>query len=98
MGCCFGCVGMFFPRVALVFIWVLTNLVDRAFTGVLLPLLGFFFLPYTTLMYVIVYSPARGGVTSLGWALVVLAFLVDIGAVGGTGVTNRRRIPRRRWD
>lgn len=96
MGCCFGCVGVFFPRLALVVLWVLTSLVDRAFAGVLLPLLGFFFLPYTTLAYVLVYSPARGGVTGFGWLLVVLAFLIDIGAVGGTGYTNRRRV--RRWS
>lgn len=96
MGCCFGCVGVFFPRVALFFIWVLTSLVSRAFNGILVPLLGFLFLPYTTLVYVLVYSPGHGGVSGFGWLLVILAFLIDLGAYGGTGVTNRRRLPRYR--
>lgn len=95
MGCCFGCVGVFFPRIALFFIWVLTSLVDRAFTGILIPLLGFLFLPYTTLMYVIAYSPGHGGVSGFGWFLVIFAFLIDLGAYGGTGVTNRGRMSRR---
>jgi hypothetical protein len=30
----------FAPRVALVLVWIFTNLVDRAFNGFLIPLLG----------------------------------------------------------
>jgi hypothetical protein len=98
MGCCFGCVGMFFPRVALIFIWAFTSLIDRAFTGRIVPLLGFIFLPFTTLMYVLVYETARKGPNALGWALVALAFFIDLGAYGGTGYTNRRRMAKYPYD
>ncbi|MGO8684104.1 MAG: hypothetical protein ACLQUT_05945 [Thermoleophilia bacterium] len=98
MGCCFGCVGTFFPRLALFFVWVFTNLVDRAFTGFAVPLLGFIFLPFTTLMYVFVYEPLRNGPGALGWALVVLALLIDLSAYGGTGYTNRERMLRRWYN
>lgn len=98
MGCCFGCVGAFFPRLALFFVWAFTNLVDRAFTGFVVPLLGFVFLPFTTLMYVFVYEPLRNGPSALGWALVVLALLIDLGAYGGTGYSNRERMPRRWYN
>ena len=98
MGCCFGCTGMFFPRLALFFIWMFTDLIDRAFTGLVVPLLGFIFLPFTTLMYVFVYETSRNGLSALGWALVALAFFIDLGAYGGTGYTNRDRLARRPYD
>ena len=67
-------------RLALLFIWFLTPLVDRAFHGGwLLPLLGIIFLPLTTLVYVLVYY-ISGGVTGWGWLWVVLALLLDLGA------------------
>ncbi len=37
------------PRVTLVFVWIFSDLVDRAFGGFLVPLLGLLLLPYTTL-------------------------------------------------
>ena len=89
---------MFFPRLALFFIWVFTSLIDRAFTGLVVPLLGFIFLPFTTLMYVFVYETPRNGLGALGWALVAFAFLIDLGAYGGTGYTNRDRLARRPYD
>jgi len=71
---------LFFARLALLFVWVLTPLVNRAFHGGwLLPLLGVLFLPLTTLVYVLVYSLSGSGVTGWGWLWVVLAFLLDLG-------------------
>ena len=68
-----------FARLALVLVWVLTTLVNRAFHGGwLLPLLGIIFLPFATLIYVLVYAPGNG-VTGWGWLWVVLALLLDLG-------------------
>ncbi len=68
-----------FARLALLLVWVLTPLVNRAFFGGwLLPLLGLIFLPCTTLVYVLVFLPGSG-VTGWGWLWVVLAFLFDLG-------------------
>ena len=53
MGCLFAMFAGFFPRIALVVIWIATDLVDRAFTTWLIPLLGLIFLPFTTLIYAI---------------------------------------------
>ena len=69
--CCLGCLGMFAPRLVLVFLWLFTNAVDRAFSSLLLPLVGIIFLPFTTLFYVLVYSTAHNGPTAAGWILVV---------------------------
>jgi len=92
-GCLFALCAATFPRLALLFVWLFTPLVERAFHGgFLAPLLGIIFLPFTTLIYVLVYNPVYG-VTGWGWLWVILAFLFDLGAYSGSGYTNRDRLP-----
>jgi len=88
MGCLIVLMALIGPRVALLFTWIFTNLVDRAFEGILLPLLGLIFLPWTTFLYVLVYNPIDG-VSFLGWVIVVIGVLVDLGSYGA-GARNRR--------
>ncbi|HET6747711.1 MAG TPA: hypothetical protein VFL71_00495 [Actinomycetes bacterium] len=89
MGCLFALLAAISPRLALVLVWIFTNLVDRAFTGFLLPLLGLIFLPFTTLLYVLAYRPVVG-VSGWGWVLVIVGLLFDLGSYGG-GAFGRRR-------
>jgi hypothetical protein len=89
MGCLFVVLAALSPRLALALVWLFTNLVDRAFNGALVPVLGFVFLPLTTLFYVLAYNPV-GGVTGVGWLLVAIGLLFDIGAYGGA-VRQRSR-------
>ena len=72
------------PRLALVVMWLLSNILGRAFDGVLLPLLGFFLLPWTTLVYALMWNNGTHEVSGFEWFIVVLAFLGDLGAYGGT--------------
>jgi hypothetical protein len=72
------------PRLALVAVWLLTDLLGRAFDSVLLPLIGFFLLPWTTLAFVLMWDLGTHRVTGLEWFIVVLAFLGDLGAYGGS--------------
>jgi hypothetical protein len=81
MGCFVVLLGAFFPRVALVLVWLFTNYVERAFDMFLIPLIGLIFLPYTTLAYVLVYSPA-GGIQGFDWFWLVLGLVLDIGSYG----------------
>ncbi|MGE5281538.1 MAG: hypothetical protein ACM3N0_04300 [Chloroflexota bacterium] len=60
-------------------IWLFTNLLSRAFESWLVPFLGFFLLPWTTLAYAAMWS-SSDGVTGFEWFIVVLAFLIDLGA------------------
>ncbi|HTK09603.1 MAG TPA: hypothetical protein VL485_20705 [Ktedonobacteraceae bacterium] len=70
-----------FSRIALLYAWIWTPLVVRAFHGGwLLPLLGIIILPVTTLAYVVVYALSGNGVTGWSWLWVVLALLIDLGA------------------
>ena len=57
MGCLLALFGGLFPRLALLIVWIARPvLVDAAFTTWLWPLLGIIFLPFATLMYVILHT------------------------------------------
>jgi hypothetical protein len=65
------------PRAALLAWWIFGDKVDAAFDTWLWPLLGLLVLPWTTLAYVIAWSPV-GGVEDAEWLFVALGFLLDL--------------------
>jgi hypothetical protein len=76
--------GAFAPRIALIVIALINDKISEAFDGgILLPLIGWFVLPYTTLTYVVLYWWG-GEVTGIEWFFVALAFLVDISSYVGS--------------
>jgi hypothetical protein len=78
MGCLLAVLAGVFPRFMLFVYWVARpEKVDAAFGSFIWPLLGIIFLPFATLMYVLLYLPGRG-VTSWDWWWVALAALFDI--------------------
>ncbi|HUK76128.1 MAG TPA: hypothetical protein VL117_00855 [Thermoleophilia bacterium] len=92
--CFFGCLGLFAPRLVLLFLWIFTNLVDRAFSGgFIAPLIGIVFLPFTTLFYVLAWAPATH-VSGIGWAFVVFGLLLDLGSYSSS-YRDRGRLARR---
>jgi hypothetical protein len=76
------------PRLAIVLLWLFTNYLGRAFDGLLLPLLGFLFLPWTTIAWAIAQNEF-GGAGGVGLLVIALGFLGDIGVLGG-GARGRR--------
>lgn len=88
MGCLLAIFAGFFPRVALVCLWIFTNDVDRAYDSFIVPLLGLIFLPLTTLVYALAWSPV-GGVEGIEWLWVGIALVLDLSAYGG-GARARR--------
>jgi hypothetical protein len=95
MGCFVGIFAIAFPRVALVLVWLFgpPNYVSSSFPGVLWPILGFVFLPTTTLAFAFAsHSLAHHGqLTSFGWLVTILGLLFDIGLIGGGGRAARSR-------
>ena len=71
------------PRLALVVMAIVSNVLSRAYDGILLPLIGFFLLPWTTLAYGVMWDVGTHKVTGFEWFVVVLAFLADLGTMGG---------------
>ncbi|HEU5143273.1 MAG TPA: hypothetical protein VFU04_08970 [Solirubrobacterales bacterium] len=80
---------MISPRLGLFVLWLFSDLLSRSFDSWLLPLIGFFLLPWTTLAYALLWA-SSDGVLGFEWFLVAFAFLVDVGAIGG-GSRRRRR-------
>ena len=47
-----------------------------------MPFIGFILLPWTTLAYALMWASGNG-VRGIEWFIVVLAFLIDLGAFAG---------------
>jgi hypothetical protein len=88
------CVAVLFalisPRLALVVVWLFSDILGRAYDSTIVPLLGFFLLPWTTLAYAVMWDAGSREVTGLEWFLVALAFLADLASYAG-GRTSRAR-------
>jgi hypothetical protein len=92
VGCLFALFAGVFPRLALFIIWVTRPvLVDAAFDTWIIPLVGIVFMPFATLIYVVLYTPGIG-LTGWGWFWVVIAGLFDIGHWVASA-SQRRQIP-----
>lgn len=81
---------LFSPRLALFGLWIFGNLLDRAFDSWLVPLLGFFFLPWTTLAYAVMWAAGTNDVNGFEWFIVVLGFFFDLGSHSQSGRLGRR--------
>ncbi len=91
MPCLLLLIVLAFPRVAIVLTWFSSNYLQRAFPeGMLVPIIGFLFLPLTMLVYAweINSGMALSG-SNLIWLL--LAVVVDMGGLGGGAHRQSRR-------
>jgi hypothetical protein len=81
MGCLLALLALISPRLVLFILWIFSSVLSRAFDSWVVPLLGFFLLPWTTLAYVAFWDWGAGlEVTGFEWFFVVLAFVIDLGA------------------
>ena len=75
--CCFLLLfAVFGPRFAIVAMWLFGDRVDFAFDSWVWPFLGLLVAPWTTLMYLLAWSP--GGVSGAEWLLVGIGVLLDV--------------------
>lgn len=79
MPCLLAMLAVFFPRLAFLTVWLARPvLVSEAFNNsFLLPLLGIVFLPFTSLVFVLLYHPGVG-VVGWAWVWIGLAVLADL--------------------
>jgi hypothetical protein len=85
MACFAALLALISPRLALFFIWLFSNLLSRAFDSWLVPLIGFFVLPWTTLAYAVMWDAGSHKVYGFEWFIVVLAFFADLASYGAGG-------------
>ena len=76
------------PRIAFLFIWIFGDRVGAAFSTWVWPLLGFLFLPWTTLMYVLAWGPLYG-VSGWGWVAVAIGVFLDLATYSGRFAKDR---------
>jgi hypothetical protein len=89
MGCLVALLALLSPRLALFAIFLFSDLLGRAYESWVLPLLGFFLLPWTTLAYAVMWDVGTDRVHGFEWFIVILAFVVDLGSYLNGG--RRRR-------
>ena len=76
------------PRFAIIAMWLFGNRVDLAFDSWLWPLAGLLVAPWTTLMYLLMWS-AVGGVSGAEWIVVGLGVVLDLATYAGRPAQQR---------
>jgi hypothetical protein len=84
-------VAAFAPRLVIILGWLFSDRWDLVWDSWIWPLLGFIFLPYTTIMYVLVWNIATG-VSGWDWLWIGLGVMLDL-MKWGQIANNRRAVP-----
>ena len=92
MPCLLLIVFLAFPRIALAVLFLFTDYLQRAYHGLLLPLIGFLFLPLTTLAYAWMMNTQQP-IAGINLVILIIAVVIDLGGLSG-GEYHRRS----RWD
>jgi hypothetical protein len=91
MPCLLLLLSLIFPRIVLVWMFLTSTYLQRAYHELIIPILGFIFLPLTTLVYawfVNTHSPIEG----FNLLYIIVAVIIDLGGLGGGDYHRRRRL------
>lgn len=86
MPCLFGLLALAVPRVVILVVWFFTDWFVGVFDSLIIPILGFFFLPTTLLWYSVVVNVYGGTWDTLQIVVAVIAVVIDLSPGG-----SRRR-------
>lgn len=92
MPCLIVALALVAPRVGIALLWLFTTYFKGVFETKLWPVLGFLFMPVTMLWYSFVVKFLGGNWGVLAWIGLVIAILVDAGAVGSSRENYRSRL------
>ena len=82
------------PRFVMAVLWLFSNYLNRAFESGWWGLLGFVFLPTTSIGYAIArneFTAPNGGIEAAGIIVIVIGVALDLGLLGGSGRGLGRR-------
>jgi hypothetical protein len=88
MPCLLAILVVAFPRVAIVLLWFFTNFFSVLHNNILIPVLGFIFLPLTLIVYTYMLTAYGAHLGSTQLVILFVAVILDLGLVGG-GVRRR---------
>jgi hypothetical protein len=89
MPCLLFLVVLLFPRVVLIVMYLTSTYLQRAYHELLIPILGFLFLPLTTITYAWLVN-SHLPLSGVYVIILIVAVIIDIGGWGG-GEYHRRR-------
>lgn len=90
MPCLLALLAVAFPRVAIVLLWLFTNFFAGVYHGILVPVLGFLFLPLTLIVYTYLHNTQPGPITTGKLVFIAIAVIIDLGLVSGGSLSRRR--------
>ena len=90
-----GCLALFFPRLVIILVFLFSGYLGRAYETNIWPVLGFIFMPLTTLAYAFAKNQ-NGEVSGIYLVLVVVAVLIDLGIIGGSAKRGRTYVAAER--
>jgi len=73
-----GLLALFFPRVIIVVLYFLSSFFTGVYDSILIPILGFFFMPVTLIAYTYAIKTVGPGSTS-GIVIIAIAVIIDLG-------------------
>lgn len=88
MGCLLVLLALITPRFILFVLWLFSDYLNQAFSSGWWGILGFLFLPTTSIAYAIAqneFTAPDGGLEAAGIIVIVLGVALDLGLVGGSG-------------
>ena len=89
MPCLLALLVVAFPRVAIVLLWLFTTFFWGVYHGILIPVLGFVFLPLTLIVYTFILKNYPGPLSTQEFVFLFIAVILDLGLVGGGSLRRR---------
>ena len=89
MPCLLALLAVAFPRIAIILLWLFTTFFTGIYHGIIIPVLGFIFLPLTLIVYTYIVRVYGGHIGTTQLVFIFIAVVVDLGLVGG-GTLGRR--------
>lgn len=83
MPCLLAILAVAFPRLAIVLLWLFTNFFNGVYHGIIIPVLGFLFLPLTLIVYTYFGGP-RSAMHGQELIFLAIAVILDLGLAGGS--------------
>ncbi len=91
MPCLLVLLALAFPRLVIVLLWLFSSFFTGVYHGLVIPVLGFLFLPLTLIVYTYIVKTYGGHVGTPQLIALAIAVIVDLGLVS----THRLRSSNR---
>lgn len=90
MPCLLGCIALAFPRFVILLLLIFSRYLERAYDSLFWLLMGFIFLPLSTLAYAFGINQNRS-LEGIYLVIFVIAVLLDLGLIGGSTQQGYRK-------